>query len=65
MLRRSQKPRGLRCESVAAHLLGLRFRIPPRASMSVSSECCVLSGRGLCDGSITRLEEPTKCGVSN
>ena len=25
--------------------------------MSVSCECCVLSGRGLCDGLITRLEE--------
>ena len=26
--------------------------------MSVCCECCVLSGRGLCDGS------PTDCGVS-
>ena len=25
--------------------------------MSVSSECCVLSGRGLCDELITRPEE--------
>ena len=25
--------------------------------MSLSSECCVLSCRGLCDGSITRPEE--------
>jgi hypothetical protein len=25
--------------------------------MSVSSECCVLSGRGLCDGLIIRPEE--------
>jgi len=25
--------------------------------MSVCCECCVLSGRGLCDGSITRPEE--------
>jgi hypothetical protein len=25
--------------------------------MSVSCECCVLSGRGLCDGLITRAEE--------
>jgi hypothetical protein len=29
--------------------------------MSVSCECCVLSGRGLCVGLITR---PTDCGVS-
>ena len=25
--------------------------------MSVSCECCVLSGRGLCDGLITRSDE--------
>jgi hypothetical protein len=25
--------------------------------MCVSCECCVLSGRGLCDGQITHLEE--------
>jgi hypothetical protein len=25
--------------------------------VSVSCECCVLSGRGLCDGLITCLEE--------
>ena len=30
--------------------------------MSVSCECCVLSGRGLCDGLITLPEE--SCGVS-
>ena len=28
-----------------------------RAWMSVFSECCVLSGRGLCDGLTTRKEE--------
>jgi hypothetical protein len=32
--------------------------------MSVCCECCVLSGRGLCDGSITHPEEFTECGVS-
>jgi hypothetical protein len=31
--------------------------------MSVSCECCVLSGRGLCVGLITRPEE-SECGVS-
>jgi hypothetical protein len=25
--------------------------------MSVCCDCCVLSGRGLCDGLVTRLEE--------
>jgi hypothetical protein len=43
--------------SKAARLLGLRVRIPPGAGMSVSCECCVLSGRGLCVGLITRPEE--------
>jgi hypothetical protein len=28
--------------------------------MSVSCDYCVLSGRGLCDGLVTR---PTECGV--
>ena len=32
--------------------------------MSVSCECCVLSGRGLCDGLITRPEKSYQCGVS-
>jgi hypothetical protein len=32
-------------------------KIPPGAWMSVSCECCVLSGRGLCDGLVTRPEE--------
>jgi len=50
----SRWPRGLRRESAAAGLLRLRVRIPPGARMFV---CCVLSGRGLCDGLITRPEE--------
>jgi hypothetical protein len=43
--------------SAAARFLGLRVRITPGAWMSVCCECCVLSGRGLCDGLITRLGE--------
>jgi len=35
----------------------LWVRIPPGAWMFVCCECCVLSGRGLCDGLITRPEE--------
>ena len=50
---RSRWPRG----SAAASLLGWRVRIPSGAWMSVSCECCVLSGRGLCVGLITRPEE--------
>jgi hypothetical protein len=54
---RSEQSRGLRCRSAAAHLLRLWVRIPPGVWMSFSCECCVLSGRGLCDGLITRPEE--------
>ena len=43
--------------SVAARLLRLWFRIPPGAWMSVACDCCVLSGRSLCDELITRPEE--------
>jgi len=43
--------------STAARLLRLWVRIPLRAWMFVWCECCVLSGRGLCDGLITRPEE--------
>ena len=55
--RRSQWPRGLRRRSAAARLLRSWVRIPPWAWMFVCSECCVLSGRGLCDELITRPEE--------
>jgi hypothetical protein len=33
--------------------------------MSVCCECCVLSGRGLCDGLITRPEESYQVGCLN
>jgi len=54
---RSQWPRGLRRRSTAARLLRSWVRIPPGAWMFVCCECCVLLGRGLCDGLITYLEE--------
>ena len=54
---RSQWPSGLRRRSAAARLLRLWVRIPPGAWMFVCCECCVLSGRGLCDELITRPEE--------
>ena len=54
---RSWWPRDLRHGSAAARLLGMWVRIPPGAWMSVCCECCVLSGRGLCDELITRTEE--------
>ena len=60
LLRLGVGPSGRACYS-----LGLRplawwdcgFRIPPRVWMSGCCECCVLSGRGLCDEMITRPEE--------
>ena len=54
---RSQWSRGLRRRSTAARQLRLWIRIPPGALTFVCCECCVLSGRGLCDGLITRPEE--------
>jgi hypothetical protein len=53
----SGRPRGLRRSSAPARLLRLWVRITPGAWMSVCCECCVLSGKGLCDGLITRPEE--------
>jgi len=53
---RSQWPRGLKRRSGTARLLRLWVRTPPGHGY-VSCECCVLSGRGLCDELITRLEE--------
>ena len=54
---RSQWPRGLRRSYSAARLLRLWVRIPAGAWMFVRCDCCVLSGRGLYDGLITRPEE--------
>ena len=48
----------------ASHFLGMRIAIPPGARMSVSCECCVLSGRGLYDRPITRPEESYRLCVS-
>ena len=50
-------PCGLRRSSAATRLLRLWVRISPGAWMSVCCECCVLSGRGLCDELITHQEE--------
>ena len=54
---RSQWLRGLRRRSAASRLLRSWVRIPPGAWMFISCECCVFSGRGLCDELITRPEE--------
>jgi hypothetical protein len=50
---RFQWSRCLRCRSTAARLLRSWVRIPPGAWIFVCCECCVLSGRGLCDELIT------------
>jgi len=55
--RRSQWPRGLRRRSAAPRLLISWFRKPPGAWMFVCCDFCALSGRGLCDGLITRPDE--------
>jgi hypothetical protein len=50
-------PRGLKRGCKTARLLGLWVRIPPGEWMSVSFECCVLSGGGRRICLITRPEE--------
>jgi hypothetical protein len=57
LLCRSHWPRGLRRKSTAALLLRSWVWIPPGAWISVCCDCCVCSGRGLCDELITRPEE--------
>ena len=61
---RSHWLHSLRRGSTAAHFLRLWVQIPPGAWMSVCHECCVLSGRGLCDEPIAPPEESYLCGVS-
>jgi hypothetical protein len=62
MFSRSQWPRGLRRESAAAGMLGLRVRIALVAWMSLSVVCCQVDvsarGRSLAE----RIR--TECGVS-
>jgi len=53
----SEWPHSLWHGSVANHLLGLLVQIPLGTWMPVSSEYCVLSGKGLCDELITYPEE--------
>jgi hypothetical protein len=54
----SQWPHGLRRGSATTCLLGLQFRIQPRACKFVFCDRCVLSGRDICFGLITCPEEP-------
>jgi hypothetical protein len=44
-------------EFAPAGFLGLRVRIPLGPWTSVSCECCLFTGRGLCDRLITRTRE--------
>ena len=48
---------GLKGGSAATYLLRLWVQILPGSCMSLCCECCVWSGRGLCDGPITHPEE--------
>ena len=56
-VRRFKWLRCLMCGSAAARFLGLLVQISPGEWMSLSWECCVLSGRGLCVRLITCTEE--------
>ena len=55
----SQWPRGLRRKS-AAEIVGSNPTGAMDVCLSVCCDCCVLSGRGLCDGLITHPEESYK-----
>ena len=57
LMGRSHWPCCLRYGSTAARLLRSWIRNPPGAWISVCCECCMLSGRDLCDELITRPEE--------
>jgi len=61
---RSQWPCGLRRRSAAARLLKSWLRVPPGTWMFVCCECCVLSGRGLCDELSLVWNSPTDCDAS-
>ena len=50
-------PGDLRCRSAVAHFRKLAGLFPAGTWISVSSACCVLSGRGLCDGPVIGPEE--------
>jgi len=54
---RSLWPRSLTRGSAATRLMELPVRIPSGSWMSVSCECCLLSGRVFCDGTIPCPEE--------
>jgi len=49
-----------RSRTAAARLLGLWVCIPLGARISVSCECCVLSGRGVCYGLIPRPKKSNR-----
>jgi len=53
----------LRREFADDRLLVLRIRMPTGTWMTVSRECCVFSGRALCDGLTLVRKSSTECGV--
>ena len=59
---RSQWPRGLRCWSASARLLGLRVRIPPGACTFFCCECCQVKVSATSWSLVQR--SPTDCGAS-
>ena len=54
---RSRWSGGLRRRFVDARFLESSVRIPTGTWMPVSCECCLLSGRGICDGPIPSPEK--------
>ena len=61
----SRWPQGLKCGYAAASLLGLRVWFPPKAWMSVSCDCCMLSGKCFWQGPIPRPEDSYRACASH
>jgi hypothetical protein len=59
----SQLPCGLRRQSAVDRLMGWWVEsCPGNLRLSLSCECCMLSGTDLWDRLITFLKSPTECG---
>jgi len=56
LIKFSWYPRCLKCGCAGDRLMVLRVGIPPTALRYLSCECCMLSGRSLCVGLVTRPE---------
>jgi hypothetical protein len=64
IVREDPSGRAVKCVGCATSLTGIAVSNPARGHGCLSCECCVLSGRGLCDGLVTRPVESYRVCVS-